>query len=137
MRDELNADNQTIYKELKGMQRRWYQREKYLRQEVNKAPFLMLHDFLFYKLEWVGIPVVEIPCKNMSLTCNKCGAVREEIEGKDLHELHFKCMDCGYEANLDFNFTVNLCKKWNELIKDPTYELVRFKDRIYRFKKKK
>ena len=139
LRDSVNADKKKIYRELKGKGRTWYKKEKFLIHELNTSPFLQTYNFLAYKLNWIGVPVVEMPCAYKTRQCNKCGHVREEIEGKDLHELHFKCQntECGYECNADFNNSINLSRDFYDYMSNSEYELVMCKDGIYRFRKVK
>lgn len=53
-----------------------------------------------------GVPFMEVPARNTSITCNRCGyAVKENRNGEV-----FKCLNCGYEVNADMNAAVNVAK---------------------------
>ena len=60
-----------------------------------------------------GIPFMEVPAKDTSITCNKCG-----YKNKANRKVKtFKCKKCGYECNADFNAAVNIAKKAMEKYK--------------------
>jgi len=54
-----------------------------------------------------GIPFMEVPAKDTSITCNKCGYKNKSNRKGKI----FKCKKCGYECNADFNAAVNIAKK--------------------------
>lgn len=113
IRDETNKMKRshllTLKKKLKGPTKKKYLRERYLNKELNNWNFENLHNFLKYKAEWLGIPVVVLPAKNTSIKCTKCGDI-DEKNYFDLHQLWFNCLACGYKCNIDFNAAVNLAK---------------------------
>jgi len=111
---KMNASHKkTLQKKLKGTTKKYYLKERYLNKELNSWNFKELHEFLKYKLEWLGIPTIVVSAKNTSIECNKCGHI-DEKNYANLHELKFKCLNCGYECNVDFNASVNLSKKFFE-----------------------
>jgi IS605 OrfB family transposase len=65
-----------------------------------------------YKAKWEGIPVVYINPAYTSLYCHYCGSkgVREDLT--------FKCLNCGRTYNADANASMNLAKKFRQLLND-------------------
>jgi len=51
-----------------------------------------------------GITVVKVSPEFTSQTCSNCGSVHNESRNRD----DFKCIDCGYEADADYNAAVNI-----------------------------
>jgi len=103
-------------KRLKGKKKKWFLNKRYLVKELNNWNFLDMFSMIKYKAEWLGIPVVIVSAKNTSIECNKCGYV-DEKNYENLHELKFKCKNCGYACNVDFNAAVNLSKAFFESIR--------------------
>jgi len=67
--------------------------------------FLQLRQFIAYKAEAAGVPVVLVDPRNSSRTCSVCGhCARENRKSQS----RFHCQQCGFEANADFNAAVNL-----------------------------
>lgn len=54
-----------------------------------------------------GIVVVKVSPQFTSQTCCKCGSVHKESRNRD----EFKCIDCGYTADADYNAAVNIRDK--------------------------
>jgi putative transposase len=63
-----------------------------------------------YKAKWEGIPVVYVNSAYTSLYCHYCGSkgVREGLT--------FKCLNCGRTYNADANASMNLAKKFRQLL---------------------
>ena len=57
--------------------------------------------------ERYGVPFMEVPAKDTSITCNKCGYKNKNNRKGKI----FKCKKCGYECNADFNAAVNIAKR--------------------------
>ncbi|MBM3199844.1 IS200/IS605 family element transposase accessory protein TnpB [Candidatus Woesearchaeota archaeon] len=85
---------------------------KYIREttKVTKKQRVKHHSWIFRRLQnaiehkanWVGIPVVYIDPSYSSQICSKCG-------GKNKRNKHvYKCENCGYESNADYNAARNL-----------------------------
>jgi putative transposase len=67
--------------------------------------FLQLRQFIAYKAEAAGVPVVLVDPRHSSRTCSVCGhCARENRKSQS----QFHCQECGFEANADFNAAVNL-----------------------------
>ena len=109
----------TLRKKLKGKTKKWYLKERYLNKEWNSWNFADMYNFIKYKAEWLGIPVIVLSAKDTSIECNKCGYV-DEKNYADLHKLKFVCQKCKYECNIDFNASVNLARKFFEKLENNT-----------------
>ncbi len=72
-----------------------------------------LQKMIEYKANWEGIPVAYVNPAYTSLTCHYCGA-RGEREG-----IWFKCSNCGRTYNADANASMNLAKKFRQLLDEP------------------
>lgn len=66
-----------------------------------------------YKAEEQGIKVVMIDPKHTSQRCNKCGYIDE---GNRTDQKSFKCLDCGFETNADYNAAKNIATKDIDMI---------------------
>lgn len=70
-----------------------------------------------------GTPFMEVPARNTSITCNRCGYIdKMNRNGKIFH-----CRKCGYKINADLNASVNIAK---EAILT-SYKLVSKEARLY------
>ena len=67
--------------------------------------FNQLRLFLEYKATLAGVTLVKVDPRNTSRTCNVCGHC-EKANRKSQAE--FKCRQCGYSANADFNAARNI-----------------------------
>jgi len=88
---------------LKGIRKK--NRGRTLNRIVNRMPYYRLTEYIKYKAEWEGIPVLVIPEYNTSKTCHRCGK-----EGKRVSQGLFKCPNCGLEYNTDLNGAINIAK---------------------------
>lgn len=85
---------------------------KYIRETTNvtKKQRVKHHSWIFrrlqnaieYKANWAGIPVVYTDPSYSSQICSKCG----EKNKRNKHI--YKCENCGYESNADYNAARNL-----------------------------
>jgi transposase len=93
----------------------WKRKNKFI-TEINKWNYDQWVNCLKYKCELTGIPLVILPKRfiRMSSTkCNKCYYINE----KNRWGRKFKCLKCGYQANADFNASVNIAKSFYDYIK--------------------
>lgn len=67
--------------------------------------FDQLKQFLVYKAEAAGIPLVSVDPRNTSRTCHKCGHC-EKANRKSQAKFH--CLSCGFDTNADQNAAVNI-----------------------------
>lgn len=67
--------------------------------------FNQLGQFVAYKAQAAGIPVVTVDARNTSRTCSRCGHCDKANRPS---QAHFKCLQCGFETNADRNAAVNI-----------------------------
>lgn len=74
-------------------------RNKIVRWSYNKTL-----DKLERLSEELGINLEKVSPMYTSQTCCKCGSIHEESRNKE----QFKCIDCGYEIDADYNASINI-----------------------------
>jgi IS605 OrfB family transposase len=67
--------------------------------------FDQLRQFVSYKAEASGVPLVQVDPRNSSRICSECGYC-DKANRKS--QSSFKCLKCAFEANADFNAARNL-----------------------------
>jgi IS605 OrfB family transposase len=67
--------------------------------------FSELRQFIEYKAEAAGLPVVTVDPRNTSCTCSTCGYC-DKANRKS--QSVFKCLQCGLELNADWNAALNI-----------------------------
>ncbi len=86
---------------------------KYIRKKMPKDrwchiwAFDKLYSYVEYKAREKGIAVEQIDPRNTSRICNKCGCTEENNRQGG----RFKCKECGYEVNADYNAAKNIGAK--------------------------
>jgi len=85
-------------------------------RKLNSFPFYKLSNYIRYKAEWLGIPVVRVSEAYTSQTCSICGGRGERHNGL------FKC-SCGAELNADYNGAKNIMKRGLGLVSKPGVEV--------------
>ncbi len=88
---------------LKGIRK--FDRGKRLNRILSNMSYYKLTQFITYKANQNGIKVVKIKEYNSSKICSKCGNL-----GTRKHQGLFKCENCNYEVNADFNASRNILK---------------------------
>jgi len=88
----------------------WNKRWNFL---LGNWPRRKLQRFIEYKASWEGIPVVRINPAHTSVICHYCGA-RGKRDG-----LTFKCTGCGRQYNADSNASMNLARRFRQLLDEP------------------
>jgi len=78
---------------------------------ISNMPYFKLTKYIEYKALWEGIPVLKINERGTSRTCSRCGS-----QGRRPYQGLFICPSCGYQANADFNGTLNILKRSMEYI---------------------
>jgi putative transposase len=78
---------------------------KRFRRTFGNWSFAQLRSFVEYKAVKEGIPVLFLDPKYSSQTCSKCG--HREKDNRPSQD-RFKCKQCGFSANADFNAALNL-----------------------------
>ncbi len=71
--------------------------------------FAQFHGFLSYKAAWHGIQVVKIDPRHTSQTCSRCG---HQHRSNRRSQSLFKCHECGYSLNADYNAAINIRNKY-------------------------
>ena len=101
--------------DLKGIRDRTNQRlrksQKGLHNRCGSPPgsFHQLRQFIAYKAQREGIPLVFAPPAYTSQTCSCCHHIGKR-NGED-----FKCTNCGYEGHADTNAAINI-RSWGRTI---------------------
>ena len=62
---------------------------------------------LEYKANFYGKKLIKVDPSYTSQTCSKCGCISKHNR---LTQADFKCVDCGYKANADYNAARNILK---------------------------
>lgn len=70
--------------------------------------FAQLRQFLTYKCEAAGIPLIVIAPRNTSRTCLACGCCAKENRRS---QSEFLCVECGFQANADYVGSQNIRRK--------------------------
>jgi IS605 OrfB family transposase len=73
------------------------------RNMLHSWSFYQLRQFVEYKAQRAGVPVVYIDPCNTSRECSVCGCV-DKANRKT--QSHFSCMSCGFVAHADVNAAV-------------------------------
>jgi len=90
---------------LKGIRDRSNGFSREMRWLMGNWAFNQLAQFIRYKAEQAGIPVVFVDPRNTSRTCSACGYI-DKANRKSQSE--FLCLECGFESNADLNAAVNI-----------------------------
>lgn len=77
----------------------------------------MLKDKVEYRGKIAGIGVEFVPAWGTSRTCPRCGERGETVKAPDIQEKdrsggHFKCKECGYQADRDYVGALNVGRKY-------------------------
>jgi len=75
------------------------------RAKMGGWAFAQLRQFLVYKGNLHGVPVVTVDPRDTSRTCARCGHCEK---GNRLSQDKFKCRSCGHETNADINAAINI-----------------------------
>lgn len=70
--------------------------------------FYQLRQFLTYKANLAGIPVVLVDPAYTSRTCSVCGHCEKKNRKS---QARFECRSCGYAANADYNASRNIAAR--------------------------
>ena len=75
------------------------------RSKHSNWSFYQLKQFIKYKAERVGVPVIEVDPRNTSRTCPKCGHIdKANRKSQSL----FSCNRCGFSGNADYIASLNI-----------------------------
>lgn len=81
---------------------------KQQRSRHHNWPFFQLTEFIKYKAQMAGIPVVLVDPRNTSKTCSECGHCEK---GNRKSQDNFACKSCGYAAHADYNAAINIAAR--------------------------
>jgi putative transposase len=73
--------------------------------------FFQLRQFIAYKAQMAGIPLILVDARNTSRTCPECGHCAKENRRS---QSVFLCVKCGFQANADFVGATNVCRRGRE-----------------------
>ncbi len=77
-------------------------RNKKFRTKLGKWNFSQLRNYITYKAQLNGVPLVIVPPAYTSQTCSNCKHI-----GKRTNK-HFKCANCGTIIDADYNASINI-----------------------------
>jgi len=98
--------------DLKGI--RQHAKGKRFNRIVSNMPYYKLTKMIEYKANWLGIKVIKLSEKYTSITCSRCGE-----KGNRPYQGLFRCPECGYRVNADFNGVKNILKRsWEYISQD-------------------
>ena len=72
-------------------------------------PYYKLTQYIIYKAIAEGIRVIQIDERGTSHTCSRCG-----LSGYRPTQGLFKCKNCNYEVNADYNGAKNILKRYSD-----------------------
>lgn len=78
------------------------------RAKHHRWAFYQLRQFLTYKAQRAGVPVVLVDPAYTSRTCSVCGHCEKKNRKS---QSRFECEACGYTANADYNAAVNIAAR--------------------------
>jgi IS605 OrfB family transposase len=84
---------------------------KEMRWLLGNWSFHQLQQFVCYKAQALGIPVIEVNPRNTSRTCSQCGYC---AKANRKSQAHFDCQQCGYQTNADVNASCNIARLGRE-----------------------
>jgi putative transposase len=104
----LVFENLTNIRETSNMGRGKNNKNVDNKRRLHAWSFAQLYDFTAYKGQAQGIQVVKVDPRNTSKTCSRCGYChRSNRRSQSL----FKCRQCGYSLNADYNAAINIRDK--------------------------
>lgn len=104
--EAARTDSVIVFGDLKGIRSAAKGKGKRFNRIVSNMPFYRLTQMIEYKAKWEEIPVMKINERGTSKTCSECGS-----EGKRPYQGLFKCPECGYQANADWNGSKNILQR--------------------------
>lgn len=78
------------------------------RRQHNSWGFNQLRQFIEYKAELKGVPVVKVDARNTSRTCPICGYVDKKNRKT---QSEFKCIECGFGQHADTIAAINISRR--------------------------
>ncbi|MBI4639176.1 MAG: IS200/IS605 family element transposase accessory protein TnpB [Candidatus Tectomicrobia bacterium] len=96
-----------VLEDLTGIRDRMTVRKQQRAKQHNWS-FRQLREFLSYKAQQLGVPVVFVNPRNTSRTCAKCGDVDQRNRRS---QTEFSCLRCEHKAHADHNAARNLATR--------------------------
>jgi putative transposase len=78
------------------------------RNKQHNWSFRQLRDFLVYKAQRVGVPLLFVDPRHSSRTCSRCGSVDKKNRRS---QADFSCLRCGHTTHADLNAARNLATR--------------------------
>ena len=104
----LEAGKALALEDLTGIRERSTGYSASMRWLLGNWAFFQLREFVAYKSEDVGLPVLFVGARNTSRTCSRCGHC-EKSNRKS--QACFLCLECGFQTNADYNAACNIACK--------------------------
>lgn len=98
-----------VFENLTGIRSRTKQRGRKQRRRHHAWSYNQLRVFTTYKAEELGSVVDAVDPRKTSQRCSRCGHVHKRNRPT---QSVFRCRDCGYEANADWNAARNIAWKY-------------------------
>lgn len=92
--------------DLKGLRESTRNKGRRIRRIVRNFTYYKLTQYITYKAEAQGIQVIQVDERGTSQSCSKCGEI-----GKRPYQGLFKCSNCSYQINADYNGAKNIFKR--------------------------
>jgi len=102
-------DSLILLGDLKGIRKS--SKGKRMNRIVSNMPYYKLVKYIEYKAGWEGIKTIKFVEKHTSHICSRCGS-----EGKRVNQGLFKCPNCRYQVNADYNGVKNILNRFLEYI---------------------
>jgi len=100
----LENNSMIVLGNLKGIWRN--RKDRAFNRKLNNGfPYHRLSQFIEYKARWYGIRVIKINESNTSKTCRRCRQKGLRVGS------FFKCPNCGYSCNADYNGAINILNR--------------------------
>lgn len=97
--------------DLSGIRSRASVLSREVRWLMGNWSFDQLKQFVAYKCEAAGVPLIFVDPRNTSRTCSGCGHC-DKANRKS--QSMFECLSCGFQANADANASANIARKGSE-----------------------
>jgi len=94
--------------DLSGIRERVSVLGREMRWLLGNWSFFQLRQFIGYKAEASGVPVFAVDPRNTSRTCSVCGYC-DKANRKS--QAIFSCLECGFQANADYNASCNIASR--------------------------
>jgi IS605 OrfB family transposase len=102
--EALENDSMIVLGNLKEIRKNSKGR-RFNRKLNNGFPYYKLSQFIEYKAKWLGIKVIKVSERNTSKACHRCGHAGLRVRSL------FKCPNCNYQCNADYNGAMNMLKR--------------------------